>query len=410
MLDRINQIKFNENEYIFIFNEVGSYLSHFDKKKIGTNGLNLKDANGKYFIKDMIEFAEKNNEGFIKYNASSNPNGTIQSTEKISYVKYLKDWNWVIGAGFYLNELNNSINEKEVELTNKHKIMINNILIISLILTVFLLIISFYISKIIERMFNDYRINIKEEINNTLNKERLLLQQSKMAIMGEMIGNIAHQWKQPLSTISTISTGIKIQKDMNCLNDNDISSAMSNINNSVQYLSQTIDDFRNFFKPDKTKINFNISDVIENTIKLMDSQLRSSNIELIKNINDIEIYGYYNELLQVLINIFKNAKDELIKLEENAKRFIFIDVYSDKSNLIIKIRDNDTGIPSDIIDKIFDAYFTTKEENEGTGIGLHMCRQIINGMNGKITVSNVEYEYENEKYKGAEFKIELPLS
>ena len=197
---------------------------------------------------------------------------------------------------------------------------------------------------------------------------------------------------------------------MNCLNDNDISSAMSNINNSVQYLSQTIDDFRNFFKPDKTKINFNISDVIENTIKLMDSQLRSSNIELIKNINDIEIYGYYNELLQVLINIFKNAKDELIKLEENAKRFIFIDVYSDKSNLIIQIRDNDTGIPSDIIDKIFYAYFTTKEENEGTGIGLHMCRQIINGMNGKITVSNVEYEYENEKYKGAEFKIELPLS
>ena len=185
---------------------------------------------------------------------------------------------------------------------------------------------------------------------------------------------------------------------------------MSNINNSVQYLSQTIDDFRNFFKPDKTKINFNISDVIENTIKLMDSQLRSSNIELIKNINDIEIYGYYNELLQVLINIFKNAKDELIKLEENAKRFIFIDVYSDKSNLIIKIRDNDTGIPSDIIDKIFDAYFTTKEENEGTGIGLHMCRQIINGMNGKITVSNVEYEYENEYNKGAECKIELSLS
>ena len=407
LLDKINNIKFEDNGYIFIFNTEGTYLSHFDKNKIGTNGLNLKDVNGKYFIKDMIEFAKNNNEGYFTYLASLKPNGSIHNTEKISYVKYFKEWDWVIGAGFYLEELNQIIQNKKIELKDKHKTVINNILALSGIITIILAFISFFISKIIEKMFNDYRRNIKKEIDNTLEKERLLIQQSKMAVMGEMIGNIAHQWKQPLSTISTISTGIKFQNEMNCLNDHDITLGMDNINGSVQYLSQTIDDFRNFFKPNKTKTNFNILDALENTIKLMGSQFKNNNIELIKNINNAELYGYYNELLQVLINILKNAKDELIKLDTNKRRIIFIDTYTDKSNLIIKIRDNANGIPSDIIEKIFDPYFTTKENDEGTGIGLYMCKQIIDGMTGKIQVINVEYEYEAQRYYGAEFIISM---
>jgi len=407
LLDKINNIKFEDNGYIFIFNTEGTYLSHFDKNKIGTNGLNLKDVNGKYFIKDMIEFAKNNNEGYFTYLASLKPNGSIHNTEKISYVKYFKEWDWVIGAGFYLEELNQIIQNKKIELKDKHKTVINNILALSGIITIILAFISFFISKIIEKMFNDYRRNIKKEIDNTLEKERLLIQQSKMAVMGEMIGNIAHQWKQPLSTISTISTGIKFQNEMNCLNDHDITLGMDNINGSVQYLSQTIDDFRNFFKPNKTKTNFNILDALENTIKLMGSQFKNNNIELIKNINNAELYGYYNELLQVLINILKNAKDELIKLDTNKRRIIFIDTYTDKSNLIIKIRDNANGIPSDIIEKIFEPYFTTKENDEGTGIGLYMCKQIIDGMTGKIQVINVEYEYEAQIYYGAEFIISM---
>ena len=407
LLDKINNIKFEDNGYIFIFNTEGTYLSHFDKNKIGTNGLNLKDVNGKYFIKDMIEFAKNNNEGYFTYLASLKPNGSIHNTEKISYVKYFKEWDWVIGAGFYLEELNQIIQNKKIELKDKHKTVINNILALSGIITIILAFISFFISKIIEKMFNDYRRNIKKEIDNTLEKERLLIQQSKMAVMGEMIGNIAHQWKQPLSTISTISTGIKFQNEMNCLNDHDITLGMDNINGSVQYLSQTIDDFRNFFKPNKTKTNFNILDALENTIKLMGSQFKNNNIELIKNINNVELYGYYNELLQVLINILKNAKDELIKLDTNKRRIIFIDTYTDKSNLIIKIRDNANGIPPDIIEKIFEPYFTTKENDEGTGIGLYMCKQIIDGMTGKIQVINVEYEYEAQIYYGAEFIISM---
>jgi two-component system, NtrC family, sensor kinase len=231
-----------------------------------------------------------------------------------------------------------------------------------------------------------------------------------MAIMGEMIANIAHQWKQPLSVISTVSTGIKIQKELNCLNDEEIVEGMNNINNSAQYLSHTIDDFRNFFKSDKTKINFRFLDIFEDTIKLISPQFTNNNIQFIKNIDNTEIYGYRNELLQVLINIFKNAKDEFIQLDKNQKKFIFVDSYKEDTNYIIKIKDNAGGISPNIIEKIFEPYFTTKEDYEGTGIGLYMCKQIINGMNGEIKVKNSEYEYENQKYKGAEFIISMQLN
>ena len=228
--------------------------------------------------------------------------------------------------------------------------------------------------------------------------------------MGEMIANIAHQWKQPLSVISTVSTGIKIKKELNYLNNNEIVEGMNNINNSAQYLSHTIDDFRNFFKSDKAKINFKFLDIFEDTIKLILPQFTNNNIQFIKNIDNTEIYGYRNELLQVLINIFKNAKDEFIQLDKNQKKFIFIDSYKEDSNYIIKIKDNAGGISLDIIEKIFEPYFTTKEDYEGTGIGLYMCKQIINGMNGEIKVKNSEYEYENQKYKGAEFTISMQLN
>jgi two-component system, NtrC family, sensor kinase len=410
LLKKIQGVRLEDNSYIFIFNKQGNYLSHFYENKIGTNGFNLKDANGKYFLKDMFEYAEKNKQGYVQYLASSKPGSNLKNVEKISYVRYLDKWDWMIGTGFYLDELNNKINKKEAKLKKEHEIIINNIILLSILLTLILLVISLLISKVIEKKFNNYKKEIKKEINNTIKKERLLVQQSKMAIMGEMIANIAHQWKQPLSVISTVSTGIKIQKELNCLNDEEIVEGMNNINNSAQYLSHTIDDFRNFFKSDKTKINFRFLDIFEDTIKLISPQFTNNNIQFIKNIDNTEIYGYRNELLQVLINIFKNAKDEFIQLDKNQKKFIFVDSYKEDTNYIIKIKDNAGGISPNIIEKIFEPYFTTKEDYEGTGIGLYMCKQIINGMNGEIKVKNSEYEYENQKYKGAEFIISMQLN
>ena len=249
------------------------------------------------------------------------------------------------------------------------------------------------------------------EVNNLLEKEKLLIQQSKMATMGEMIGSIAHQWKQPLSIISMSNGLLKINSEIKDFSTpQDITNAIKNIDHSVHNLSQTIDDFKNFFNPNKEKVVFNILDAFEDTFKLINSQFKNNDIEIVQNIKKIELLGYKNELLQVLINLLKNSNEELIKKPNSMKKYIFISVDKDENKIIIKIKDNADGIPSDIINKVFDAYFTTKEKCGGTGIGLYICKQIIEtSMQGEISVSNVKYEYEGQNYVGAEFEIIFPI-
>ena len=261
----------------------------------------------------------------------------------------------------------------------------------------------------IRNRFNNYKFEIEKEIQNTIEKEKLLIQQSKMATMGEMIGNIAHQWKQPLSVVSMSNGLLKLNKQFDSFSSEEVDSAINNIDNAVKNLSTTIDDFRNFFNPNKEQKQFNIEDAFDKTFKLIDSQFKNNNIEIIKNIEPIVLNTYENELLQALINILKNAKEELIKKDNKEKKLIFINTFKDKNRIFIQIKDNANGIPINIIEKIFDPYFTTKEKEGGTGIGLYMSKQIIENMNGVLEVLNVEYTFENTKYKGAQFQIILNL-
>ena len=411
LLKRVSNIRFNNNNgYIFIFDSKGTYLSYFEKDKIKTNGFKDKDLKSQFIIKDLINFSKDKKEGYYSYITSKKPNSTRNNNEKISFIKYFKDWDWIIGAGFYLDELNSDIKKRELELIKKHEAIISDIIILSIIITSLLLLISFYISKIVSRKFDDYKNNLKGEMNKTVEKERLLIQQSKMATMGEMIGNIAHQWKQPLSTISTASTGVKLQKELETLTDKELMEAMDAINNSSQYLAQTIEDFRSFFKPNKLKQRFIFKTLYEKTFKLINSQFKNNNIQIIENIEDIELNTHENELLQVLINILKNSKDELVNLPREEERLIFFNTFLKDNIIFIKIRDNAGGIAEDIIDKIYDPYFSTKKDKEGTGIGLYMSKQIIESMHGKIKVSNINFTYSDKKYKGAEFTITIPLN
>lgn len=239
-------------------------------------------------------------------------------------------------------------------------------------------------------------------------RDKLFFQQSKMAAMGEMLGNIAHQWRQPLSVISTAATGIKLQKDLNILNDKDLDYAMSSINNSAQYLSKTIDDFRSFFDPKNNKEKeFSLLEMIEKSLSIVSSQFVSKNIEIIKNIEDIKILSSENELIQVILNILNNAKDALNKIE-NSKKLIFISIYLKNEEIFIEIKDNAGGVDNDIVEKIFDPYFTTKHQSQGTGIGLYMSQNIIkNILNGHLKVSNDTFIYEGVEYIGAKFTISL---
>jgi PAS domain S-box-containing protein len=242
------------------------------------------------------------------------------------------------------------------------------------------------------------------------NKERLLFQQSKLAAMGEMIGNIAHQWRQPLSSISILASGVKLEQDLDMLKAEDLIQSMDSIIITTQYLSQTIDDFRTFYDPQNSKISiFNIQETINKTFKLVNLKVKNDAINIIKELEDFEIKSFKNELTQVIVNILNNAKDALSLIEE--PRFIKIESYQDSKYAYIDISDNAKGIPLDIMDKIFEPYFTTKHKSQGTGIGLFMSKEIMQKhLDGQISVNNSFLEVDNIKYNGVKFTIKLPLS
>ena len=241
-----------------------------------------------------------------------------------------------------------------------------------------------------------------------ISQHKLMESQSKLASMGEMIGNIAHQWRQPLSLISTIASGIKVQMEFGLFDEKNVIPDMDNIIKQTTYLSNTIDDFRNFIKNSNEKGEVQISNIINKTLSILNPSIVNHNIKIILNTHDnIEIIGYENQLIQALINILNNAKDAL---EENVKssedKLIFIETKNVQDGLVLKIKDNAGGIPENVIDKIFEPYFTTKHKSIGTGIGLSMTHQIITKHhNANIFASNETYEYENKTYPGACFTI-----
>ena len=262
----------------------------------------------------------------------------------------------------------------------------------------------------LQQLNNNLEIKIEEELEKNREKDKQMMQQSRSAALGEMIGNIAHQWRQPLSAISSTASGLQLQLQLGLTTNEEIDKSYDEIKGYVGFLTQTIEDFRNFFKNDKEKIDFNLVDTIKSSLSIANAGYKDNTINVIENyeVSELISHGLPSELSQVFLNILNNAKDATIE-NHIEDRFVHIRTAQDEKNNIIYIQDNAGGIPTKIKDKIFDPYFTTKHQAQGTGIGLYMSKDIVEKhMDGLISVENIKITLDNKEYNGACFKIIIP--
>jgi len=474
-IQSVAKMRYGKNGYFWITDSTPKMIMHPILPNLDGKDLsNYKDSNGMYLFNKMVEVCKNNkNGGVVKY-LWTKPKSKIVE-EKISYVKRFDQWNWIVGTGSYIDDIeeqilfmkkqtndeinniiqsffikivfaviylilimhllvqkniiepiesfqnnfmsffdyvNNKINNIKLSKNNSNdeigqmsKILNNNILVVKKKLDK-----EKELKEKLKELNKKLEIKIKKEVKKSHNIETKLFEAERLASMGEMIGNIAHQWRQPLSVISTGATGIIFQHEIGIISEKKIIETCTSINNNAQYLSKTIDDFANFIKGDNSKKEFDLEKEIHSFLHLIEGSSKNNNIKIILDLQrNITINSYENELTQCFMNIYNNAKDALVENVE-VYRYLFIKSKIENNNVIIEIKDNANGIAKDIMPKIFDPYFTTKHQSKGTGLGLHMTYNlIVNGMGGKIEVSNTIFEYENNKYKGAMFIITLPL-
>ena len=520
-LEFIQKLSYKDGGYVFVIKDKIVIANKY-KELIGLDVSKSENLEPFYKQYQKVRFSDEGSFATYELLTDDEKNNV---KNKVSYMKSFLKWDWVIGTGFDFDHLNEVINTQQETIEEQFNQYLKNLLLLSTFIVLILLLISYVLSKYIQKILEKYQENIemknkellkaqevakmanweidintkktnyskdiykilnldsteqnadefilkrilskedwscfensinnintkeqnfdcvfKIEKENTLpiwidckgeydthsnkiigtlqditkikrielekqEKEKMLYQQNKMAAMGEMLANIAHQWKQPLSTISTAASGIQLQKEYNNLTDEGFNLAIESINESTEYLSTTIDDFKDFFKPQKNKITkFEISKSIDKAIKLVQARYDSSGIEIVKEIEDMEIISMQNELVQVILNLLNNARDALLE-SQNKKRYVFINCFKDIGQPIIEVYDNANGIKEDIIERIFEPYFSTKDEDKGTGIGLYMSNEIISKLlKSTLEVENYNFTYQNEKFRGVKFTIKL---
>ncbi len=253
----------------------------------------------------------------------------------------------------------------------------------------------------LENLNASLKERIAAEVKKSRESEQLLVQQSKMSAMGEMIGMIAHQWRQPLSSIGVVIGNLKVRYDLEMLDKEFFDQSVQDINDQTKYLSATITDFRRFLSPTKKREQVCFNEVIEKALKIIGKSLENKNIQLKRDYRyERELETFPNELVQVVINILKNAQDVFLEREIETP-VIELSGWENEKHLGFHISDNAGGIPNEILEKVFDPYFTTKQESDGTGLGLYMSKTIIEKhCHGTLLARNGG--------DGAVFQIELP--
>jgi signal transduction histidine kinase len=261
----------------------------------------------------------------------------------------------------------------------------------------------------LEKFNQQLEDRVAYEVEKNKEKDALIYQQAKMASMGEMIGNIAHQWRQPLNAINITIASIQVDLMFEEIDSKKLDEELQKISKTTLFLSETIDNFRNYFKSEQHIEKLNIATIINDNINIIKSNFDTSFITLEYDNIECHVDIAKNEFSQVLINILNNAKD-ILDTKELSSKNVYIKTVVNSEYLTLKISDNAGGVPDEILNHIFDPYFTTKEKTQGTGIGLYMSKEIVSKqLHGTLSVKNIEFHGNNEE-KGAEFTITLPLS
>lgn len=252
----------------------------------------------------------------------------------------------------------------------------------------------------LEELNRSLERRVSLSVDELRRKDLMLIQQSRQAAMGEMINNIAHQWRQPLNNIGLIVQNLQSQYEAGEMDSAQMAAQVDNAMDVITYMSRTIDDFRNFFRQDKERHAFIVNLMVSRSLDFLLPTLKSSGIDVqCREQPDIVAEGYPSEYMQVLLNILNNARDVFLE-RKVPNPLISINIFREDRRAVVTIRDNAGGIPDDVLPKIFDPYFTTKEQGKGTGIGLYMSKTIIEkNLDGRLSARNVD--------GGVEFRIEI---
>jgi len=417
IIEWIEQIRYEQNGYVWVHDTSHHLIAHpFRQKSIGADDTNNTDSTGVKIFQKFVKVATTHKDGgFVEYYWAKPEFGAPR--KKIGFLYLDKEWGWVVGTGLYADDIESSLQKKKLVLEQKIDKYVRIILLTALSLMILLGGVSFIISQNIVSVFTSYSqkvskkeqalkefnkmlsIRVKEALREAKQKDQALLHQSRLAQMGEMISMIAHQWRQPLSAISGIFMEMETAAKFGKADKNFIQKESQKGDKIISYMSKTIDDFRDFFKPAKTKELFSLKRACEEAMSLADASVKSRNIALnLYADEDKQVVGYASEFAQVILNLILNAKDVLIERSiENPE--ISIKIYNENEKSIVSVSDNAGGVDKSIIDKVFEPYFSTKKK-AGTGLGLYMSKMIIEEkIGGKLYVKNSK--------KGAMFCIKI---
>jgi len=426
--DWIRNIRFGSDKknYLIIYKiEDFSGGDKFAKMIVNANRPDLEgkyisaeyeDAHGKKFRKMFLKEIDIYGYAFVDYMYKKLDSNMIRP--KVSYFRLYPHWDWVIGAGAYLDGINEEIALKKKSLKRNVQMEITSAVFIFIFFSIVASAFAVFFGKQIEKVLKNKNIQVKQkrkelkklnkelakrvknEVQKSREQEQLLIQKSKFIALGEMISNIAHQWRQPLSELSAIMMTLKFKHNLGKLDANSMSEKSKDAEHLLEYMSKTIDDFREFFMPSREKKEFFVKEAVDSVMNIIGTSVQETNISLHVEIpKDEKIFGHKNEFEQVLLNLITNAKNILISKKVLHPK-IDISLMSDETYTYLSISDNAGGIEANPIDKIFQPYFTTREDSGGTGIGLYMSKLIIEkSMGGILMAKNCK--------NGAKFTIRL---